>query len=218
MFSMKPLVADMNHANAVSFTRIATAGIRGVIHKAIQGHGFHDPAYYGRRVQANEVGLLWGAYAFNTGEDPVEQAEYFLEIATPDAATRLCLDFEDNKQSEMSIEQAAAFLDHVDQKTGRLCTIYGGNRIKEQLQKAGDAVKKMVTRDGKRPLWLSEYGPKANLPEGWAAYDLWQCWADGFGPKPVPHVPGLERNADLSVYAGSIDQLRAGWAGPVPAQ
>jgi len=212
-----PVVADMNHANPVDFGRIAQNGIVGVIHKAVQGVGFSDPAYASRRQQAAAANLCWAAYAFNTGDVVSAQVAHFLAVAQPDNATGMWLDFEDNTASEMSLAQAQDFLDRVDQAIGRACGIYSGNRIKQLIVGANSA-----TRDffAQHPLWLCEYGPVARMvdvnrqPLPWSNWFIWQYTGDGVGPEPQT-VPGLQKGADLSTFNGTPDQLRAAW--PLPS-
>jgi lysozyme len=212
-----PLVADMNHVNQVDFPRIAAAGIVGVIHKAIQGN-FTDPAYAARRAAATAAGLEWGAYAFNTGDPVADQVRHFLQVAAPDDRTSLWLDFEDNKVSNMSGAQAREFLDRVDQAIGRRCGIYGGSRIREQID-PNDAF------FAEHPLWLCQFklievdslaalNPHISVPKPFTKYFLLQYTGDGVGPKPHT-VDGLQQGADLNAFNGTADDLRAAW--PLPA-
>lgn len=215
-----PVVADMNHNNPVDFAKIAANGIVGVVHKAIQGLGFTDPAYDDRRAKAQAAGLKWGAYDFATGDKVADNVARFFAVTKPDAQTLMCLDFEDNTHSQMSGAQAHEFLDRVDQKLGRACWIYGGDRIFEE-----------ITDDdpfwAQHPLWLCQYKTDPALrdtdlatlnnhikvPPQWKTWTLLQYSADGKGP--LPHtVPGLEQGADLNAFSGTADQLRAFWPGP----
>lgn len=215
--AITPLVADMNHKNPVDFGRIAAAGIVGVIHKATQGT-FVDNKYLSRRDLARHAGLEWGTYDFNTGDPVGDQVERFLAAAKPDARTSLWLDFEDNRVSQMSIEQAREFLDRVDQATGRPCGIYSGNRLKTLLP-AADAVTQLFV--SRHPLWLCQYklrnydtleqlNAHIDLPAPWKQYFLLQYTGDGIGPQPHT-VDGLEQGADLSTFNGTAAALRAAW-------
>jgi lysozyme len=214
-----PLVVDVNHANSIDFDKIAAAGIVGVIHKAIQGT-FVDNKYATRRPLAQKAGLEWGAYAFNTGDPVADQVALFLKVAAPDDRTSLWLDFEDNKSSQMSASQAREFLDRVDQKTGRACGIYGGNRIREQIKANDDFFPQ-------HPLWLCQYklgipdsatlddlNKRINVPPPWTKYFLLQYTGDGIGPKPHM-VNGVGDGSDMNAFNGSAADLRAAW--PLPA-
>lgn len=221
-------VADMYHLNPVDFTKLAAAswnGIKcvGIIHKASQGAGVPDPLYEARRLKATAAGFLWGAYAFNTGENVAGQVAAFFKVATPDAATGMYLDFEDNSKSEMSLAQALEFLDRGDQKLGRRLGIYSGNRMKELIPAASAAQRDFLAQHA---FWGCEYGPVFKdvdvngHPLPWAAPFLWQDTGDGIGPQPHT-LDGIEQGADLSIFKGTRDQLAAAWPGaalqPAPA-
>ena len=71
---MTPAVIDIYHGNVVhDFSALKAAGVVGVIHKCTQGAHYADPLYAARRKLATDAGLLWGAYAFNTGESVAAQ-------------------------------------------------------------------------------------------------------------------------------------------------
>jgi len=78
----------------------------GIIHKASQGVGFADPAYAQRRIIAEQLGFLWAAYDFATGDDVQANVDDFFNRADPTEKTGMWLDFEDNGVSEMSADQA----------------------------------------------------------------------------------------------------------------
>src|SRR6476659_7577526 len=92
-------VIDISHHNGtVDFQKASQNGIVGVIHKATQGQTNVDPTFKGNRTKGQAAGLLWGAYHFGTGSDGVKQADQFLNVVQPDAATLLVLDLEANPQ------------------------------------------------------------------------------------------------------------------------
>lgn len=224
---LNPVVADVNHNNPVDFAKFAAAGGVGVIHKATQGT-FVDKAYGARREQACAAGLEWGAYDFNTGDPVKDQVARFIQTAQPDFKTSLWLDFEDNRASQMSLLQAREFLDRVDQILGRPCGIYSGNRAKDLLEHAGTEILDFFAA---HPLWLCQYklvhgdidlaalDKIVTVPKAWAGkgWFLLQYTGDGIGPQPHT-MPGLEAGADLNVFDGTPDELRAAWSlAPAPA-
>lgn len=205
-----PRVIDISHHNKVKdFRQTAAAGVWGVIHKSSQGRGYRDPDYAARRKAAKAAGLLWGAYHFNDGAPVAVQVDWFLKCAAPDDDTLLVLDFEDNPKSNMTIQQAVAFMRLVEQKTGQKPAIYSGNRLKENIAKLSAADRSYLL--GCR-LWLCQYGPKAVLPKGFSSYWLWQYTGDGIGnlPHDVPGIVGT--GIDLNVYGGTKAALAASWA------
>ena len=213
-----PNVADFNHANEVNFAEIKAAGIWAVILKARQGVGFGDPAYGRRRALAKQLGLLVGAYDFATGDPVAENVADFLAYAALDDDDMPFLDFENNTESEMSAAQAYEFLDSVAQKLGRPCAIYGGNRIREQIDPQDQ---KWIDMAKTAPLWQCRYiasQPADNaalfaaikpIPP-WTANFIIQYTGDGMGPRPHS-VQGLQNGADLDVFNGTRDQLAAAW-------
>lgn len=197
----------------VGFQKAADAGVWGIIHKATQGVSFRDSAYERRREAAQQVGLLWGAYHFNTGDDVAAQVRNFVEAAKPDDKTLMVLDFEDNPRSNMSVHEAVSFMKLVEDKIGRNCAIYSGNKLKESIDDLSNNEFDYITS---KRLWLCQYGSQAVLPKGFANYWLWQYTGDGIGPLPH-YVPGITvpggRGIDLNIYGGSKEQLSQEWAG-----
>lgn len=206
---MQPFVVDIYHGDDVQdFGLVKAAGIVGIIHKATQGTNITDFTYAKRRTLATAAGLKWGAYHFNTGADVPSQVDHFMQAADPDDDTLMALDYEDNSASEMSINEAADFLDLLGHRLGRQPIIYSGNRIREQLPKASAATQAFI---GSHKLWLCEYGPVAKIPVPWTSYFLWQFTGDGIGPQPHT-IPGIPVNGlDISTYGGTAEQLEAEW-------
>lgn len=209
---MTPRVVDISHHNTVNDLKAtAMAGVWGVIHKSSQGRGYRDPDYASRRAQAKAAGLLWGAYHFNDGTDVAAQVDWFLKCAAPDDPTLLVLDFEDNKASNMSAQQAVQFLRLLEQKTGRKGAIYSGNRLKETIGQLSAVDRAYLTS---HRLWLCQYGPRAVMPMGFTKYWLWQYTGDGVGPQPhnVPGIVAGNAGIDLNVYEGDREKLTSEWA------
>jgi lysozyme len=203
---MRADVVDMYHGDVVDdFRRVAAAGVKGIIHKATQGAGVTDHAYAERRKQATGAGLLWGAYHFNTGEPVATQVQHFLDAAAPDENTLMALDFEDNRASQMNLDQARQFLEQLGQHVPRP-VIYSGNRVKDLL--GG----KVDTFLGSHRLWLAQYGPRAVLQPSWKSCWIWQFTGDGLGQTPHS-VDGITtRGIDINQYSGDPGQLGEDWA------
>jgi lysozyme len=184
------VVVDLSHHNHnVDLDEAATAGIRGVIHKASQGESYEDPTYSTRWLEATRAGLMWGAYHFGTGSDGSRQAQHFLTVADPGPADLLVLDFEQNAQGpSMGIEEARAFVAHVRDATGRWPGFYSGHYIKALLGTRTDPIL------SKCWFWLAQYGPTPVVPANWDSWTLWQYTDGGVGPQPHI-VPGIGRCA-----------------------
>lgn len=197
---MKPNVIDIYHGNVIhDFALLKAAGIEGVIHKCTQGAGYVDPLYAKRRQQAIDAGLLWGAYSFNTGENVEAQVKEFLSHAEPDKDTLVCLDFEDNPHSNMSIAQADQWINSVAMKLSRQPVLYSGNRVKDLL---GSHLNQSL---GACRLWLAQYGPRPIVQHSWHSYWLWQYSEHG-------RLPGTDGAIDLNYFPGTTEELKAQWA------
>jgi lysozyme len=207
---MDARVIDISHHNDVRDLGMAAAsGIWGVIHKASQGRAYADPAYGQHRLAAENAGLLWGAYHFNTGDDPATQVDWFLRCAEPDESTLMVLDYEDNRLSQMNIHQAVAFLRLLEKRMGRKGAIYSGNRLKETIGNLSSDDFDYLTS---HRLWLAQYSAVARLPNGFRNWWLWQFTGDGVGPPPH-HIPGIAGGGiDINTYAGNKSQLELEWA------
>jgi len=128
------VVIDISHHNGnVDLAKAKEDGILGVIQKATQGQTFKDPTYERHRQKAKDAGLLWGAYHFGTGSDGLKQAQHFLVVGN-DPGTLLVLDFEPNPTGpSMDLEEARAFVTHINKERGRFPGVYSGHYIKELL-------------------------------------------------------------------------------------
>ena len=202
------VIVDLSHHNgAVDLAAAGRDGILGVIHKATQGLAYADPMYATNRAQARAQGLRWGAYHFGTGDDPIAQAEHFLEVASPGTGDLLVLDLESNLDGpSMSLEEAREFVSHVQLTTGHWPGLYSGQYVKELL---GDQVDPLLANCW---FWLAQYGPEAVVPSTWTSWTLWQYTDGGLGPPPH-EVAGIGR-CDRDLFAGTTSQLLAWWEGP----
>jgi lysozyme len=213
-----PLVLDLSHHNIVTdWAKVASSGVRAIIHKATQGTGFVDPRYAQRRTAARAQGLLWGAYHFATSDDAAAQVAHFLQVVGEDPQCLLALDWEPNTtrgQGTMSLEQARLFLELVAARTGQKPVLYSGHLLKEQVPR-GDAFL------SEHRLWLAHYtsAPAPRLPAGFSRCFLWQYTDGSASAPPAPAIPGIEsQGVDCNHYAGSVEQLSAEWVvSAVPA-
>lgn len=200
------VVVDLSHHNTEpDFARARDpGGLVGVIHKATQGLTYADPTYARRRPRATDAGLLWGAYHFGTGSDGVQQAEHFLDVVQPTDDTLLVLDFEANAQGPgMTLEEARAFVVHVNDATGRFPGLYSGHYLKQLLGTNKDPVLASCW------FWLSQYGPTAVVPLNWPLWTMWQYTDGGMGPEPHS-VEGIGR-CDRDKFNGSLAGLKRLW-------
>ncbi len=197
------VVIDLSHFNQVtSFPEIKQSGIVGVIHKATEGTGWSDPTYAGRKPQALDAGLLWGAYHFGVNEDGAAQAQYFLSIVNPGPQDLLALDFEQNPSSQMTIAQAEQFVTEIFNQTGRYPGFYSDSLAGSLLGGSQDSI---LTNCW---FWRAEYGDAApSVPPTWSTWTMWQYTESG-------SVPGIIGACDRDTFNGSIAGLSSLWGQP----
>lgn len=216
---LEPRFFDVNHANPVDFAKVATWAW-GAAFKANQGLGFTDPLFRSRRATAESLGLMVAGYDFATGDPVADNVARFFSIVAPGPKTGTILDFEDLKTGAMTGDEAWEWLDRVGQKLGRAPTLYGGNRIVEQIDHQAT---KWIDMADVVPLWLCQYKniqvdtlaelePHINIPKPWTKWTYLQYAADGAGPQPHA-MPGVENKADLNVFDGTRDEFNAIWPG-----
>ncbi len=142
-------VVNLSHYDRmrVDFPGMKSEGIIGVIHEASYPPYTRDAHYALRQQAATRAGLLWGAYHYANGTDPIRQADHFLSVvssawAQADPLSRpagvlLVLDFEKNGHypgGTMRVDQAVAFVERIRERTGKYPGIYSGEyRLRQVL-------------------------------------------------------------------------------------
>lgn len=212
--TIRPTVHDLAHFNNCNFTQFKAGGGVGIIHKASQSHT--DDRVVRRAPLIRAAGLLVGFYHFNERSLSVaRQVGLFMSSIKTAGFTDgdlVCLDWE---PPAISLSDALAFMDGVEDAIGRSCLLYAGSVVKEQIVHATSGQREALA---KRRLWLSQYGPVAKMldvnhkPLPWIKPWLWQYTGDGIGPTPH-EMPGTAHGADLSTFDGTDDELRAQWVG-----
>jgi lysozyme len=198
-------IIDTYHGNSINMQAVKDGGIIAIIHKATQGQHFRDKTYHNRRQQAKDLGLLWGAYHFSTGEPVDEQVENFLSYAKPEDDELISLDWEPSDGPDMSLDGARKFVQMIKNETGRWPLIYGGHLLRESLLHKTDPVLANC------PLWYARYStfPIGIPTQVWPTYTLWQYTDGNNGPEPH-HTPGVG-GADRNIFNGTEEQLRDHW-------
>jgi lysozyme len=201
------VVIDISHHNGnVNLNKAKEDGIVGVIQKATQGQSGSDPTYNTNRTKAENAGLLWGAYHFATGSDGVKQAENFLSVVGDNKDVLLVLDFEPNPTGpSMTLEEARAFVTHINEETGRFPGFYSGHFIKQLLGSNTDPILSQCW------FWLAQYGPTPVVPPNWETWTMWQYTDGAIGPQPH-QVSGVGR-CDRDKFNGNLTQLKKLWTG-----
>lgn len=206
------LVIDAYEGNAIRWDEMASEPrIAAVIHRATIGSR-KGARYRERQDEARRRGYAWGAFHVGMPGDPVAQADRFLDVARASDDDVLVLDIESlDARRGMTLASARRFLRHVHAKTGRWPMLYGND----------DVVRKISRRAGRdavfatTPLWYARFRDDiSDFPTGtWDACALWQFCSEincKAGDCPL-RVPGTEHDIDVSLFAGTTDELRAAW-------
>ena len=227
-------VVNMSHYDLVraDFVAMKSEGVVGVIHEATFPRLQRDWRYAERQVSAMQSGLLWGAYHFGDGTNPIQQADHFLAVVAsshpptnpaPSAEkTRpgvlLVLDFEKNGHypgGSMSTGQAAAFVERIKERTGKYPGIYGSEfRLRQMLYGRGvsDAQRAVLSNCW---LWIANYHNEPRSTSPWGHWDLWQYTGDGkCGLRPrnaFPTSVANLRRAERNIFRGNNALLQAFW-------
>ena len=222
-------VVNLSHYDLMrpNFIRMKDEGIMGVIHEASYP-GFERDAYYGsRQAAAQRAGLLWGAYHYGDGTDPIRQADHFLravlsatqrvEPPARPSPVLLVLDFEKNGHypgGTMRVDQAVTFVERIKERTGQYPGLYCGEYwIRQVLNspKISPAQKRVLTSCW---LWIANYQIEPRSTSPWSRWQLWQYTGDGkcalprsAFPKSVANIRKAERN----IFRGDRKQLEAFW-------
>ncbi|MBD0392170.1 glycoside hydrolase family 25 protein [Wolbachia endosymbiont of Pentalonia nigronervosa] len=192
-------VVDISHwEEDVDFKLAERNGILGVIHKASQGLKYVDSKYAERRKEAENIGLLWGAYHFGVDGDGKDQAGHFLDVVGNDSKVLLALDIEGNEQGKnITPKQAEDFVEKIQEVKNSLPLIYGNANFLKNF-----ATPTLI----KCPLWIASWKEKPVLPRGWNNWTLWQ-YTNG---KTAHSVEGIGK-CDRNKFNGTLEELRKFW-------
>jgi lysozyme len=227
-------VVNLSHYDPmrVDFVGMKSQGVLGVIHEASFPHLERDWRYSERQLQAMQAGLLWGAYHFGDGTNPIQQADHFLSvvasshpIANPAPNEQenrpgvlLVLDFEQNthyRGGSMSVGAAVAFVQRIKERTGKYPGIYGSeNRLRSMLYGRGASENDRAVLSNCW-LWIANYHAQPRYTSPWGSWHLWQYTGDGHcNLRPRSAFPiGVAnmRKAERNIFNGNNVSLQNFW-------
>jgi len=194
------VVIDLSHwQRNVNFPALKMGGVVALILKATQGSNWLDNTFKTGVTQAQDAGLLVGAYHFADGSNPEHQVDWFLK--NTDTLDVLAVDIEPNSiGSTVSIEQAAEIVARIAMDSKRNPLVYIG---RYGLDGFGTGLPNNVFSNC--PLWLPAYNLNPVCPKGWANWTLWQHTDKG-----LTSGVGL---CDQNYFSGDYDQLIKWWGG-----
>jgi lysozyme len=226
-------VVNLSHYDMIypDFVAMKNEGVLGVIHEATFPRLSRDWKYGDRQDAAMRAGLLWGAYHFGDGTDPVRQADHFLNVVSgqsprirPNDAEELrrgvllVLDFEKNGHypgGSMSTAQAAAFVQRIKERTGKYPGLYcSENRLRQMLYAPGaSAADREILSNCW--LWIANYHAQPRNTSPWPRWHLWQYTGDGkCGLRPRGAYPinvANMRRAERNIFNGTNAALVTFW-------
>jgi GH25 family lysozyme M1 (1,4-beta-N-acetylmuramidase) len=170
--------------------------------------------YETRRLLARAKGLLWGAYHLARPGNPIDQANHFLDYATPREDEMMVLDIEAiDADKFMSLEDAQIFAGHIKTRTGRYPVLYTNHSTARHIALNRDTYGIL----SRLPLWYARYKPgiEGVFPMGnWDNYALWQfSAAQNCTAKRCPYrVKGAMNNIDVNVAPMNRVDLQNIWA------
>jgi len=226
-------VVNMSHYDLmrVDFVGMKNEGVVGVIHEASFPRLQRDWRYAERQSEATRAGLLWGAYHFGDGTNPIQQADHFLAVVgsshpptnAPHESEKtrpgvlLVLDFEKTHYpgGSMSTAQAAAFVERIKERTGKYPGIYGSEYRLQQMLYSGGASAAHRSVLSNCWLWVANYHAQPRATSPWRGWDMWQYTGDGkCGLRPRSAFPiGVAnlRKAERNIFRGNNAELSAFW-------
>lgn len=188
---------DLSHHNAdPDFAEAKAAGLKWVIHKAVEGSTLTDSQYASRRKAARKAGLQWGAYGFARpdagGKDARIEANHLIKVARPRAGDLVpALDY------EVSFPGAEKWCKQYQNEIKRLLKARG-LEVERQLHYGPDD----FGADYKPARWVPRYN-KSNTPPT-VPWDIFQ-FSDGDSRNSCQvGYPGLG-NVDLNHVSSDFD-------------
>jgi lysozyme len=223
-------VVNLSHYDMMrpDFATMKRQGIMGVIHEATYPPFVRDAKYLDRQMGALQAGLLWGAYHYGNGSDPIRQADHFLSVVSsawaqanpavrPSAGVLLVLDFEKNGHypgGTMRADQAVAFVERIRSRTGVYPGIYSGEYHLAQVLNSARVTPAQRQTLTNCWLWVANYSKEPRATAPWSYWALWQYCGDGKCRLPRSAYPisiANIRKAELNVFRGSRSDLAEFW-------
>lgn len=183
----------------------AAAGGLAVIAKASEGTTIRDANYDDYRRQCDKLGLGFASYHFFRPKSPQDQADWYLDCATPDLGARVICDWEDDTTTP---DQVVLFLQRIQLLRPDLqLSVYSGHTAKDKLGSTRNAWLADNTS-----LWVAQYTTASSptwTTATWPQWSLWQYSDKG-------RIPGFGNDVDSNRFNGPDANLIA-WIGPAGA-
>lgn len=162
------------------------------IMKATEGTGITHDTCDPWVEQCKALGLSWGFYHFMNAEDPVAQADWFVDNCMGYFGEGVpVLDYE--MYGRTGTHNAKRFLDRVFERTGVRCMVYTSRSVLTEEDWSAIAPN--------HALWVAQYAD--TQPTGWQ--DAPWLPSGGFGAWDAVTVHQYTDNGHVSGYSGRLD-------------
>lgn len=205
-----PILIDAYEKNLLNFDKVITdKRVAVVIHRASIGLRA-DNAYSKRLKEADQKGILFASYHLGTNEDPIKQADFYLDIIKSVPHQPMALDIEAIGGNNITLKDAEKFISRIYEKTGKYPFVYVNNAVFQEISKNYDKSSLFA----KCPLWYARF--KDKIPtlskKVWDKVTLWQfsceinCEKTG---ECLYNVPGTLYDMDINAFNGTKEELLA---------
>ncbi len=180
----------------ITWTKTAKAGAWFAFMKATEGVGGTDSTFDRNWAQSRGLVLRGAYHFFQAGQDPVAQADHFVEVLLGTDDPGELPPVLDLEVDGVTWNQVRAFMERVQERVGREPILYTSKGVTDP----------MGPPPHQWPLWVANYGvPQPLLPAGWDTWLFWQFTDQGPGD-----VFGVEsRHIDQNWFNGDLPALFA---------
>lgn len=186
---------------SIDWNQVKQSGQAFAIARVSDGLSFPDKQFATDWPAIKAAGLVRGAYQFwRPAQDPIAQADLFLQklqqygaLGAGDLPAILDVETVDGVATSVFRQRMQAWLDHVEQATGKKPMIYT----------AAFMASTIGTGFSSYPLWVANYG--VSCPSMPAGFTQWVFWQDADNGK----VPGISGGVDVDLFNGTLADLKA---------
>ena len=179
----------------IDFAAVKASGIEVVYIRSSLGGDYTDPRFQENYKNAKTQGLKVGFYHYVTAsneEQARQEARFFASVvAGTEPDCRLAMDFEylHGMNSQEITRIALAFLQELEQLTGRQPAVYTNTSMASTVYEKEFA---------QYPLWIAQWGASNPSDNG-----VWESWS-GFQYSDNGRVPGISGAVDLNRFTDGI--------------
>lgn len=160
-----------------------------VIVKATEGINYVNPWCDPKIEQAKSLGLPWGFFHYAKANNPIAEADFFIENCLGYFGKGIpALDWEE----EQSVEWVNTFVNHVHARTGVWCWIYANPRYFNQGGVEPNCARWVASYPD---LYRPDFSYDGDCPECDGNVVAWQYASDG-------DISGYDGNLDINHYYG----------------